>query len=291
MVQVGDAFGATAPAVPSALVLEHQAPLGMAAGSDHEFYLTHTRVIPLGRASISVPILMYHYIRPAPSIYSDYLGYKLSVTPADFKAQMDWLSVNGYHPVDFNDLRSYFAGRVMLPNKPVVITFDDGYIDLYTTAYPILKSYKFKAVAYIVTGFVDQPRYVSGAQVIEMDHNGIEIASHTVSHANLANTSLYWATYQLTASRTWLQQLVGHSVVDFAYPSGKYSAIVVGALQSTGYDTAVTEVGGTTHSRADRYLWTRVRVGGGESLADFINGLGPVEPWIDVTSVTSQPQA
>ncbi len=284
LLQIGDSTAV--PEAPAA-ILEKQAPFGMAAGTDHEFFLTHTRVIPIGRASISVPILMYHYIRPAPSIYLDRLGYRLTVTPDDFRGQMDWLSVNGYHPVDFNDLRAYFGGLTSLPSKPLVITLDDGYSDLYTTAYPILKSFRFKAVAYIVTSFVGQSRYVTSEQIVEMDQNGIQIASHTIDHANIGGASLGSATYQLATSKAWLQHLIGHAVVDFAYPSGKFSSSAVSALQATGYDTAVTELPGTVHSRADRYTWTRIRVGGGESLSDFIYSLGPEEPWVDVTAVTT----
>src|SRR6266852_5881022 len=282
VVQVGDVSGAAPAPVVLNAVLERQAALTMPPRSDRSFLLTHTRVIPLGRTSLSVPILMYHYIRPAPSTYTDYMGYRLTVTPDDFEAQMDWLARNEYHPVDFNDLRAYFGGVRPLPSKPVVITLDDGYADLYATAFPILHSHKFKAVAYIVTSFVGQSRYVTAAQVLEMDHNGIEIASHTVDHANLSKASLYWATAQLAASKTWLENLTGHSVVDFAYPSGKYSGTAIVALQATGYDTAVTELPGTVHSRADRYLWTRERVYGGETLGDFVNSLGGVEPWVDV---------
>jgi peptidoglycan/xylan/chitin deacetylase (PgdA/CDA1 family) len=290
VLQVGDVTSAAPAPVVLDAVLERQAALGMPPRSDRNFLLTHTRVIPLGRTSISVPILMYHYIRPAPSTYTDYMGYRLTVTPGDFEAQMDWLARNEYHPVDFNDLRAYFGGVRTLPSKPVVITLDDGYADLYATAFPILQSHKFKAVAYIVTSFVGQSRYVTAAQVLEMDRSGIEIASHTVDHANLSKASLYWAEAQLTSSKTWLENLTGHSVVDFAYPSGKYSATAVAALDATGYDTAVTEVFGTLHSRADRFLWTRVRVGGGESLSDFAASLGPIEPWVDVAAMTTTPE-
>jgi peptidoglycan/xylan/chitin deacetylase (PgdA/CDA1 family) len=290
VVQVGDATNAVPARAVLDAVLEKQAPLGMPPRSDRFYSVTHTRVIPLGRTSISVPILMYHYIRPAPSIYTDYMGYRLTVTPSDFTAQMDWLASSGYHPVDFNDLRAYFSGVLPLPAKPLVITFDDGYADLYTTAYPIVQAHKFKAVAYIVTSFVGQARYVTAAQVQEMDHHGIQIASHTVDHANVAKASLYWATAQLAASKTWLEDLTGHSVVDFAYPSGKYSGTAIAALQATGYDTAVTELPGTVHSRADRYLWTRERVYGGESLGDFVNNLGAVEPWVDVAAMTTTPE-
>src|SRR6266481_3353521 len=133
LLQIGDS---TAVPEASAAMLEKQAPFGMAAGTDHEFFLTHTRVIPIGRSSISVPILMYHYIRPAPSIYLDRLGY------------------------------------------------------------PLLKTYHFKAVAYIVTSFVGQSRYVTGEQIVEMDQNGIQIASHTIDHANIGGASVGSATYQ-----------------------------------------------------------------------------------------------
>ena len=287
VVQVGDATNAVPARAVLNAVLEKQAALGVPPRSDRVYSLTHTRVIPLGRSSIDVPILMYHYIRPAPSIYTDYLGYRLTVTPGDFAAQMDWLASSGYHPVDFNDLRAYFSDVMPLPAKPVVLTFDDGYADLYTTAFPILQAHKFKAVGYIVTSFVGQARYVTAAQVQEMDRHGIQIASHTVDHANVAKASLYWATAQLAASKTWLENLTGHSVVDFAYPSGKYSGTAIAALQATGYDTAVTELPGTVHSRADRYLWTRERAYGGESLGDFVNSLGAVEPWVDVAAMTT----
>jgi peptidoglycan/xylan/chitin deacetylase (PgdA/CDA1 family) len=289
VLQVGDSIGVI-PQTPVSPVVEAQVPFGMSTGSDHEFFLSHTQMIPIGRRSIRVPILMYHYIRSAPSMYRDRLGWNLTVTPADFQTQMGWLSAHGYHPVDFNDLRAYFGGRAPLPSKPVVITFDDGYQDLYTTAYPILSSHNFKAVAYIVTSFVGRSRYVTADEVVEMDRHGIEIASHTVDHADLARTSIYWATFQLATSRAWLQNLVKHPVVDFAFPSGKFNATAISALQATGYDTAVTEIPGTVHSRADRYTWTRVRVGGGEVLSDFISNLGTPEPAIDVSVVTTDPK-
>jgi peptidoglycan/xylan/chitin deacetylase (PgdA/CDA1 family) len=160
---------------------------------------------------------------------------------------------------------------------------DDGYADLYTTAYPILRAHNFKAVAYIVSGFVGQRRYVTAAQVIEMGQNGIEIASHTVNHPDLASTPLPLVTWELVASKAWLQHLLGYSVVDFAYPSGRFNAQVIGALSLTGYATAVTTMSGTYHSQADRYAWTRVRVDGGEKLADFVRNLGPVEKAVEIT--------
>jgi peptidoglycan/xylan/chitin deacetylase (PgdA/CDA1 family) len=246
--------------------------------TEHEYFLSPLQVIHTGRRNITLPILMYHYVRQPPSMRSDLLGYKLSVSPADFEVQMAWLSLHGYHPVDFNDVRAYFAGQSPLPAKPVVITLDDGYADLYTTAYPILEAHGFKAVAYIVSGFVGQSRYVTGGQVVQMDRNGIEIASHTVNHANLARSSYASTMRQLVDSKRWLEQLVGHTVLDFAYPSGQFNAQVVAAVKQAGYDTAVTEISSVDHSVTDRYTWTRVRVSGGESLAAFTQSLGSPMP-------------
>lgn len=266
-------------------------PLGLSgmAGGRPRQVVTHDWVIPVGRRSISVPILMYHYIRTPPSIVSDRLGFDLSVSPSDFSRQMDWLAGNGYHPITLDSLRAYFAGRQALPIKPVVITLDDGYADLYQTAFPILQAHNFKAVAYIVTGFVGKPRYVTAAQVLELAQNGIEIASHTVNHADLARTSLPMVMWELIASKKWLQDLVGHTVVDFAYPSGRFTAQVIAALQMTGYQSAATTIPGTYHSQADRFTWPRVRVHGGESLLYFTQSLGPVEKAVEITDIVVIP--
>ena len=258
-----------------------QAPFGMGVGGGTKLTAPDRRVIPLGRRSISVPILMYHYIRTPPSRLRDPIGYNLSVSPGDFDTQMDWLAVNGYHAVDFNDLRAYFENRRPLPSRPVVITLDDGYQDLYSAALPVLELYRFKAVAYVVSGFVGRPGYLTAAEVKDLDRSGFEIASHTVDHADLARASLPWVMYQLVASKASLQDLVDHPVVDFAYPSGKFNAQVVSAVRLAGYDTAVTTIPWTYHSRADRYTWTRVRVAGGEALSEFIRNLGPVEPTVE----------
>jgi len=164
-----------------------------------------------------------------------------------------------------------------------VITLDDGYADLYTNAFPILAAHGFKAVAYIVSGFVGRWAYVTAAQIVQMDHNGIEIAAHTVDHANLARSSYASQMYQLVDSKRMLENLVGHPVLDFAYPSGQFNAQTVAAVQRAGYDTAVTEIFSVDHSVGDRYLWTRVRVGGGESLGEFVRSLGAPMPSATIT--------
>lgn len=259
--------------------------LSQADSSGREYFVSRREVVPTGFTAIRLPILMYHYVRTPPSTYTDMLGYRLSVAPAVFQQQMDWLYDHGYHPVNFNQVRAYFAGAAGLPSRPVVITLDDGYRDLYTAAYPILRSHGFTAVAYIVPNFVGWPQYVTREHVLELDRNGIEIASHTMNHANLAKMSWGSAMYELGESKRWLETLVGHPVIDFAYPSGQFNRQTVAAVEAAGYDTAVTEQVSLMHSRADRYTWARVRVGGGEQLPDFIANLGTSMPSVTITNV------
>ena len=257
----------------------------LSAASEFQLTLTpSTRPVvevPGGRSSLRVPILMYHYIRNNPDP-RDSLGFNLSVTPNDFSAQMDWLSNNGYHPIDFNDLRAYWQSGRPLPSKPLVISLDDGYTDLYSAAFPILRAHAFKAVAYIVSGFLGSSQNVSAAQIQEMDRSGIEIGAHTFSHADLTQASAAELHRQLVDSKATLEQILGRPVVDFCYPAGQFNGRVVAAVQAAGYDTATTTQPGVLHSQSDRLTWGRVRVSGGETTEKLAADLGAAEPSVQV---------
>jgi peptidoglycan/xylan/chitin deacetylase (PgdA/CDA1 family) len=261
------------PAPPNRPSPEPSSP----ASSDGIALAQAGRVIPAGRPAVHVPILMYHYIRVNPEP-RDHLGFNLSVAPADFSAQMAFLAAHGFHPINMRDLRDYFLAHRALPSKPVIITLDDGYHDLYTAAYPVLKEHHFKAVAYIISGFLGGPETVTREQVLEMEANRIEIGSHTVSHPDLTKLSADELHRQLQDSKLAIEALLGHPVLDFCYPAGQVNPTVLQAVQAAGYETATTTAAGTQHSASDRYTWSRVRVGGGESLAQFAEKLGPEEP-------------
>ena len=228
--------------------------------------------VPVGRPVVQVPILMYHYIRVNPNP-GDKMGYDLSVTPDDFRAQMDWLSANDWHPITLTTLRSYWDGQP-LPSKPIVLTFDDGYLDFYTSAFPILHEHHFPAVSYIVAGFIGMPgRYMTATQIQEMDKAGIEIGAHTVSHPNLAKLAPAQMHREVMDSKVALEQLVGHQVLDFSYPFGNFDALVVQMVAEQGYQSATTTMEGVGHASGDRFTWARTRVHGGESLDDFVRRL------------------
>ena len=231
-------------------------------------------VIAPGRSTVQVPILMYHYIRVPPDPASDRLGWGLSTSPDDFRAQMNYLEDNGYNPVTLTDLRGYLAGTQSLPDRPVVLTFDDGYSDVYTQAFPVLQRHHFRAVAYIVSGFVGREgQNVMPDQVREMDANGIEIAAHTVNHLDLTKLHGPELWTEVKGSKDALEALLGHPVLDFCYPSGRYSPEVIQAVSDAGYQSATTTESGAVHTLGDRFTWSRVRVSGGESMGDFARGL------------------
>jgi peptidoglycan/xylan/chitin deacetylase (PgdA/CDA1 family) len=222
---------------------------------------------------VRVPILMYHYIRINPNA-KDSLGFSLSVTPSEFQKQMDWLQSNNRTPITLEELASSLQSGQPLPAHPVVLTFDDGYADFYSEALPVLMTHGFKAVAYIVSGFVGRPGYMSRQQVKAASDQGIVIGSHSVSHLDLASLGPGELARQVAFSRTELEALAGRPVLDFCYPSGRYTDAVVRAVAAAGYRDATTTAPGLDHTLADRFTWSRVRVSGGETLAQFAAALG-----------------
>jgi peptidoglycan/xylan/chitin deacetylase (PgdA/CDA1 family) len=237
------------------------------------------QVVPAGRAEVHVPILEYHYIRVNPDP-KDRLGFNLSVTPPDFLAQMDWLKASGYHPIDLNQLRAYFEKQTPLPARAVVLTFDDGYDDFFSAAFPVLMAHGFTAVSYVVPGFLDRQRYMTTDQVKAIDSAGVEIGAHTMHHLDLTKQSAAGLTLEVQGSKSVLEQITGHPVLDFCYPSGMYNATVIAETERAGFQSATTELPGAAHQWADRLTWTRVRVNGGERLDQFVASLGQSDPTI-----------
>jgi peptidoglycan/xylan/chitin deacetylase (PgdA/CDA1 family) len=221
-----------------------------------------------GASALRLPILMYHYIRDMRDP-RDRLGFALSVTPANFAAQMDWLAQNGYHTVTTLDLVDFLAGQRGLPAKPIVITFDDGYEDFYTAAIPVLRRHDFTAVAYVVSGFIGRPGYLSAAEILAAQGAGFEIGSHTVNHVDLTKQSAEALRYQLTASKEALEKLLGRPVTSFCYPYGRVGPREAAAVADAGYQDATSTRGGSYRTMAGRFAWTRLRVNGGEPLWQF----------------------
>jgi peptidoglycan/xylan/chitin deacetylase (PgdA/CDA1 family) len=202
----------------------------------------------------SVPILMYHYIRDIDDP-TDQIGINLSVSPRIFESQLKYLSEQGYESITPVQLSS---GE--LPDKPIMITFDDGYDDAYSQAFPILKKYNFTGVFYVITGKVGQPEYANWDQLKEMQKAGMIIGSHTVSHPSLDKATKSQINKELVDSKTKLETELGTKVTDFCYPAGKYNTKVIEELQKIGYTDATTTHSGISNQDSSLFELPRIRV-------------------------------
>lgn len=200
-------------------------------------------------ARTQVPILCYHRIRDIqmPSKASN--GYE--VTEAAFKAQMKALADSGYKTVLPDQLYDYLTKGTPLPEKPVMITYDDTRLEHFTIAKNEMDKYGFKGVFYIMTISIGKTNYMSKEQIKQLADEGHAIGSHTWDHHRVdryknENTIQYggrdivvndWD-FQLTNSKKQLEEITGKPVTSFAYPFGIWSKEALPEVAKRGYDLA-----------------------------------------------------
>ncbi|MBI5211707.1 MAG: polysaccharide deacetylase family protein [Elusimicrobia bacterium] len=194
-----------------------------------------------------LPVLMYHKIGDYPP------GSKLKklwVTAGDFRRQMEWLKKNGFTTLTFTQLKNAEEGTSLMPAKPALVTFDDGYADNHELAFPVLAELGMKGNIFLVWDTVgrhnawhdpaSEPwlRMLTWRQIDEMRVSGvIEFGSHTVTHPNLARLSLEDAGWELRESKKRLEDKLGLPMVGFAYPygAGAYDPAVRALAREAGY--------------------------------------------------------
>ncbi|MDT8306037.1 MAG: polysaccharide deacetylase family protein [Anaerolineae bacterium] len=226
--------------------------------------------------TVAAPILMYHYISEPPED-ADIYREDLSVTPSAFREQLQYLMANGYTVVDLYDLVLGVSGKTSLPEKPVVITFDDGYLDQYTNAFPVLKEFGVTGTFFIITEFVDSgnPAYMSWPMIEEMAAAGMRIESHSKSHPDLSEAERDEAIWQILGSQETIAAHIGYTPRFFCYPGGRYTEETIEILQELDFWGAVTTAGGVMHSHENRYEWKRIRIRNTTTLPVFAAILNP----------------
>ncbi|MHB8125152.1 MAG: polysaccharide deacetylase family protein [Desulfitobacteriaceae bacterium] len=199
---------------------------------------------PLEKPSEHIPVLYYHSVMVEP-------GNELRVPPEQFETQMRYLSAHGYHVVSLDQLYKYFYEKGTLPVKPVVITFDDGYEDNYTIAYPILKKYGYTATVFVVTSYINGKGYMSWEQLKELGDKGWQIEGHTINHPSLVKDKLTEVVLnrELIEAKDTLEKCMGRTVKFFAYPFGDYNSDVVQEVTEAGYLMAFTTERGWANSK------------------------------------------
>jgi len=222
---------------------------------------------PRAPAVLHVPILMYHHIWPITAKLTKSQRL-MSVTPESFEQQMNEISSLGYNPITPDQLLAAVASGTALPDKPVMITFDDGYRDQYQYAFPILKKFGFQATFFIITDYFRKNGYLDTAMLKELDASGLAtLASHTMHHVWLTayKPPSQWA--EIRRSKEQLEQILGHEVDYFAYPYGKYDDRVIQMVRDAGYRMAFAASAGNTYSTSTLFKMQRVRVFDGEKMS------------------------
>jgi peptidoglycan/xylan/chitin deacetylase (PgdA/CDA1 family) len=211
----------------------------------------------------SVPVLMYHSI--------DYeKGNELRVPKEKFKEQMQYLKDNRYTTLTFNELYDFLINNKPIPEKSVVITFDDGYEDNYQNAYPILKEFGFYATVFVIINAIDNEKaFLTSEQLKEMSQNGIDIESHTLAHDELNKLSYDKQVLTLKGSKEFIEKTLNKQVKYIGYPFGKWNNDTIKALKDTGYTMAFTTLSGWADKSQGIYTLHRVYISANYGMNEF----------------------
>lgn len=209
--------------------------------------------ISISPEEVRIPILMYHSISDSDP------SNNLLVPPTMFDEQMAWLDENGFTAMTMDEaLEAMETGKV--PKRPVVITFDDGYSDNYTSAFPSLKNHNMKATFFVITDGVDNGYYMSSDMLKEMQDAGMKIENHTANHLELNNLSRADAYDSIKRAQDFLRDVIGSDGNYLCYPVGKYSDETIEIAKELGIKAAVTTQGGISSIGDGEHKLKRVRI-------------------------------
>jgi len=230
-------------------------------------------------------ILMYHSVKEreakrehAPR--STKPG-RLSVSLEQFRCQMDWLKSDSYNVLTLREFYNHLAEERALLPKSVALTFDDGYIDNYLHAYPILQHYNFPATIFLIADYVGtQMRFawdsdyeygksLDWAQIRELSRNGFDFGSHTCKHPLLSSIPIKQTQREIDGSKGIIEDKLGCAVEFFCYPAGNFRQVHRDMVEQAGYVGACSIKPGKNNSETDFYALKRTEISGDDTLKDF----------------------
>ena len=216
---------------------------------------SHFHQLPIDASvpTANVPILIYHHIEDAPRTASR-AQRRWFISPKKFESQMDWVAAHGFYPITMEQLIAHLKHGQILPSKPIVLTFDDGWKDHYSVVFLILKEHHFVGTFFVITDSVEHSAYMTWEQLRVMSAAGMDIQSHTVTHSRLSTLPLAKARYEIIESKKVIEERLHRPVVVLAYPFGSYDDDVIAITKAAGLEGAATVSGlnGGYLLRADR---------------------------------------
>lgn len=234
------------------------------ADIDSEEVASHERIDTSdwirAESAVRLPILMYHSISE---------GNNLRVPKEEFRMQMAWLQENGYETLSPNEAFLVLTENRMPSEKCVWITFDDGYTDNYTEAFPVLKEYDMKATIFMIGKTIDKAHHLTKDQMVEMSAGGISIESHTINHLELNRMTSEQQEAEMIQSKELFDRILHQDTTVLSYPVGRYNEDSLRLSKEAGYKMAVTTEPGGATSAQGMYGLHRVRISPGISAEGF----------------------
>ncbi|MGC9360997.1 MAG: polysaccharide deacetylase family protein, partial [Anaerolineae bacterium] len=182
-----------------------------------------------------------------------------------------YLQDAGYQAITLRDLALALQIGASLPERPVILTFDDGYCDAYTEAFPALREAGFAGTFFLLTQPIDagNDAYVTWDQVMEMHAAGMDMQSHGYTHVDLQGRDADYLVWQMLGSKQAIEERTGEMVRFFCYPSGRYDEMAIRVLESAHYWGAVTTQQGVDHTSDCPFELQRIRVHGWYTAEDL----------------------
>ncbi|MEI4789699.1 polysaccharide deacetylase family protein [Bacillus sp. FJAT-53060] len=209
---------------------------------------------------VALPILMYHSLSS---------GNSLRVPKSEFAAHMKWLIDNGYVTLSPEEAYQVLMTNSTPSEKFVLITFDDGYSDNYTKAFPILKQYGMKATIFMIEQSIGRPNHLTDDQMDEMIANRLSIESHTIHHLELNRLSKKQQEEELKGSKAFFDQRFSQRTRMVSYPVGRYNEDTLKLAKEAGYQMAVTTEPGHAKKEQGMMSLHRLRISPGLSPESF----------------------
>lgn len=202
----------------------------------------------------STPVLMYHHVDER------WQEWKLSVSPASFARQMEFLKAHRYKVLSLSEYVDILKNKKPIPKKSVVITFDDGYDNNFTEAFPVLKKMEFPATVFVQVDGVGRKGYMTWDDIQILIENGIEIGSHTLHHGFLPDLSEEDVRKEIYESKAVLENKLQRPIPLFSYPGGGFNASARQHVIDAGYAGAVATHPGLKYPDLDPYALKRIRI-------------------------------
>lgn len=211
--------------------------------------------------SYRIPIITYHYIEYVKDP-KDTIRQSLDIVPAIFEKELQALKDAKFQTIFVKDIPKIISGEIPYSSKSAVLTFDDGYEDFYTDAFPLLKKYKIKATIFVVNNFIGLKGFMNEKQLKEIvDSHLVEIGAHTLDHLYLKLLPINIVDKQVTESKKILEKTFKIKIESFAYPYGAFSQDTIKAIKLAGYTNAVSEISDVAQFNANLFFLSRIRAG------------------------------